>query len=320
MPLIDMPLEELKTYTGLNPKPADFDAYWETALAEMRAVDPDPEMIPAGPGFKNVECFDLYFTGTKGCRIHAKMLKPKQIPDKAPAVLFFHGYGGHSEDWMSHAVYAEEGFVVADLDCRGQGGYSEDKNPVSGTTIDGHIIRGLQDPDPHNLFYRDQFLDTAMLARVIMELDYVDETRVGCSGGSQGGALTIACASLVPEIKAAAPCVPFLCDYRRVWEMDLDKDAYKELRYFFRMFDPRHEREDEIFTKLGYIDLQYLAPRIKANVIMFTGLMDTVCPPSTQFAAYNKMQCEKKVVIYPDFGHEELPDSASMIFELMQNM
>ena len=46
MPLIDMPLEELKTYTGRNPRPADFDAYWDRALAEMRAVDPKVELVP----------------------------------------------------------------------------------------------------------------------------------------------------------------------------------------------------------------------------------------------------------------------------------
>ena len=44
MPLLfDMPLEKLRTYKGINPKPANFDAYWKKALAEMRAVDPQIE-------------------------------------------------------------------------------------------------------------------------------------------------------------------------------------------------------------------------------------------------------------------------------------
>lgn len=60
-----------------------------------------------------------------------------------------------------------------------------------------------------------------MTARVVMRLDYVDETNVSVTGGSQGGALSIACASLVPEIKRVAACYPFLCDYRRVWNMDM---------------------------------------------------------------------------------------------------
>ena len=320
MPLVDMPLEKLKVYEGISPKPADFDKYWDDALAEMNSVDPKPEFIPAGRSYKNIECYDLYFTGTKGARIHAKFLKPKNITGKAPAVLNFHGYTGRSHEWVSYAAYAEEGFIIAGLDCRGQGGESEDSNHVVGNTHHGHIIRGLSSENPHDLLFRDIFLDTAMLARIIMNLDYVDETRVACFGGSQGGALTIACASLVPEIKVAVPVYPFLCDYKRVWEMDMAERAYAELKEYFRHFDPRHEREDEIFERLGYIDLQYLAPRIKADVTMFTGLMDNICPPSTQFAAFNRMTCNKKNIIYPDFGHEGLPDSSDITFDIISQL
>ena len=36
MPAVDMPIEELKKYMGGNPKPADFDAYWDRALQEQK--------------------------------------------------------------------------------------------------------------------------------------------------------------------------------------------------------------------------------------------------------------------------------------------
>ena len=55
--------------------------------------------------------------------------------------------------------------------------------------------------------------------------------------------------------------------------MDLDVAAYDELRAFFRRFDPRHERHDFYFNRLGYIDVQHLAPRIQAEVLLTTGLM-----------------------------------------------
>lgn len=320
MPILDMPLEELVKYGGRNPKPADFDEYWDAALSEMRAIDPKPAFTPAKPKYKNIECFDLYFTSTKGAKIYAKFLKPKKVEGKLPAVLCFHGYSSSSNSWNEYAIYAEEGYVVAALDCRGQAGLSEDTGGVKGNTLNGHIIRGLDNEDPHALMFRDIFLDTAMLARIVMDLDYVDEKRVGCFGGSQGGGLTIACASLVPEIKIAVPQFPFLCDYKRVWEMDLAENAYSELKWYFRSKDPRHEREEEIFTKLGYIDLQFLAPRIKADITMFTGLMDNICPPSTQFAAYNKMTCNKKYIIYPDFGHEGFPEHNEILWEIMQNL
>ncbi len=320
MPLVDMPLEKLKAYKGLNPKPSDFDKYWDKALKEMRALDPELELIPAKFKAPQADCFDMFFTGVDGARIHAKLLIPKKPKGKLPAVLMFHGYSGSAGDWHDKLNYASAGFVVAALDSRGQGGLSEDRGSVSGNTLHGHIIRGLNDESPEKLLFRANFLDTAQMAKIVMELSCVDPKRVGACGGSQGGALTVACAALEPRIKRAAPVFPFLSDYRRVWEMDLAKDAFADLKDYFRRFDPTHEREAEIFRKLGYIDIQHLAPRIKAEILWGIGLMDVICPPSTQFAAYNKIKSKKKMVIYPDFGHEGLPGFGDKSFEFLMGL
>jgi cephalosporin-C deacetylase len=312
-------MEELKTYNGTNPKPGDFDAFWDKGLEEIRATKPDVEINESDFQTDFAKCSDLFFTGAGGARVHAKLLQPKITSGKAPAVLMFHGYSGDAGEWIDKLGYAAQGITVAAMDCRGQGGLSEDSGSVKGWTLRGHIVRGLDDA-PEKLLFRSIFLDTAQLARVVMDMDGVDETRVGVTGRSQGGGLTLACASLVPEIKLAAPVFPFLCDYKRVWDLDLGAQAYAELTEYFRKFDALHERENEIFTKLGYIDSQHLAPRIKARVMMTTGLMDKVCPPSTQFAAYNKIKSEKSMVIYPDYAHEDLPGEADRIFQFMREL
>jgi cephalosporin-C deacetylase len=317
--LVDLKVPELLTWQGRNPRPQDHDEYWERALDEMRGTDPAPELKPARFSAPFADCFDLYFTGVRGARIYAKFLRPKKIEGKLPAVFVFHGYSGNSGDWTKLLPYAASGMAVAAMDSRGQGGLSEDPGGSRGNTLHGHIIRGLDD-SPDNLLFRHIFLDTAQLVRVVSAMPEIDKTRLGAFGGSQGGGLTLACAALAPEIKRAAPRVPFLCDYRRVWEMDLAVAAYQELKDYFRRFDPRHDREEEIFTKLGYVDVQFLVPRIKGEVLMFTGLMDTVCPPSSQFAAYNKISSPKNIKLYPDFGHEDLPDSADLTFEFMTGL
>ena len=99
--------------------------------------------------------------------------------------------------------------------------------------------------------------------------------------------------------------------------MDQAKDAYAELKEYFRYFDPAHKKEEAIFEKLGYIDIQYLAPRIHAKVLWSMGLMDTICPPSSQFAAYNKVLAPKSLSIYPDFGHEDIPGVGDEVFAFM---
>jgi cephalosporin-C deacetylase len=324
MPLtFDLTFDQLKTYTGINPRPADFDAYWDEALAEMRAIDPQVELKPAKFQAAGAECFHLYFTGCGGARVHAKLLRPSKASGQHPAVLLFHGYTGNSGDWCEKLKFVGEGFTVAALDCRGQGGLSEDRGGTTGNTHRGHIVRGLDDAlagSPQKLLFRQIFLDTAQLAKIVMEMPGVDPSRVGAAGMSQGGALTVACAALEPRIKRAAPAFPFLSDYKRVWEMDQAKDAYAELTEYFRNFDPLHSREDEIFEKLGYVDIQFLVGRIKAEVLWSVSLMDTICPPSSQFAAYNKITAPKSMNIYPDFAHENLPEYHDRTFEFMRGL
>ncbi len=316
MPLIDLPLSDLEKYEGTNPRPKDFDSFWDSALSEMRRVDPALSLQPSEFLAKAADCFDMTFTGVGGARIHSKLLKPKALSGKAPAVLMFHGYSGNSGDWNDKLNWIADGFIVAAMDCRGQGGLSEDLGGVRGTTQNGHIVRGLDDA-PEKLLFRQIFLDTAQLAGLVLAMPEVDAERVVCTGGSQGGGLTLACAALEPRIKRAAAWYPFLSDYRRVWDMDLASGAYAELKSFFRLFDPRHEREEEIFRRLGYIDIQNLACRIRGDVLMGTGLMDQITPPSTQFAAFNKITSNKEVVIYPDFGHEGLPGFGDVVYSFL---
>lgn len=321
MPLsFDLSLESLYSYQGRNPKPADFDVYWDSGLAEMRQMDAQVELVPSEFETPFADCFHLYFNGVGGARVHAKLLQPKQPAPGSPAVLFFHGYSRNSGGWVEKLGYPAAGCTVAALDCRGQGGLSEDKGGTQGWTLRGHIVRGLADASPQKLLYRSIFLDTAQLAGIVMDMNHVDEDRVGATGGSQGGGLTMACAALEPRIRRAAPTFPFLADYQRVWEMDLAENAYAELREWFRLFDPQHEKEEEVFTRLGYIDTQHLAKRIEAEVVMNVGLMDQICPPSTQFAVYNKIKAPKSLQIFPDYGHEALPDTPEQIYNFLMGL
>ncbi len=310
-----MTLTELRLYLGRNPKPDDFDMFWEQALEELHTVDSQLEMVESSFSVPDVACYDIYFTGVRNARIHAQYLRPKRARSPHPAVLQFHGYKGSAGDWSEKLVYTSLGYSVIAMDCRGQGGRSEDSGRVRGTTYRGHIIRGLEDA-PDNLLYRQIYLDTVQLAHLVMAFPEVDSHRIGVMGWSQGGALAVVCAALEPRIRRCAAVYPFLSDYRRAWEMDLG-GCLEEIVPFFRNHDPQHIREAEIFTRLGYIDIQHLAPRIRGRVMWGMGLMDTVCPPSTQFAAYNKITAEKRLELFPDFGHESLPGMSDKILQFM---
>ncbi len=303
MAMFDMTKEKLLTYEGSSPCPNDFDKFWADALAELDTFDPNPEFIPAEDfECKSADCYDLYFTGTKGARIHAKFLKPKNIDGKIPAVMAYHGYTSQSGSWNRNLKFTAEGMAIARLDCRGQGGTSEDTGSYKGNTVYYHFTRGLEDENSHNMYYRDVFLDTVIMTRIIMSLPYIDENRISVIGGSQGAALSIACAALVPEVKLALIQYPYLSDFKRVWNLEIS-NSYTGLREFFKDRDPMHLKEDVYFNRLGYIDVQNFAHMINAEVLMATGLMDLDCPPSTQFAFYNKLTCKKNVIFFPEYGH-----------------
>jgi len=320
MPAVDMSLDKLREYKGINPKPADFDEFWARALAELNSLSLEYTLEPSGFTAPGLLCDYLYFTGAGGARVCCKFVRPENPKPNTFGVAWFHGYSGRSPDWYELLTYAYAGGAVLALDTRGQSGRSEDNTHTYGDTFKGQIVRGLWDvvelgASPDILYYRNVYLDTAQTARILMSLPFVDENKICAKGGSQGGGLTIACASLEPRVAKMAPRCPFLSDYKRVWDMDLDKGAYDELRRYFRTQDPLHEKEDKIFETLGYIDVSKLAPRIKAECHMYITLLDTTCPPSTQYAIFNNITSKKKELLYYDYGHEDLPYGNNHEFE-----
>ena len=66
MPLIDMPLSQLKKYRGINPRPKDFDRFWDDALAEMRSVDPKVKLTQAEVIFEALRLTDGNVTMAMG--------------------------------------------------------------------------------------------------------------------------------------------------------------------------------------------------------------------------------------------------------------
>ncbi|MFI6827013.1 acetylxylan esterase [Kribbella sp. NPDC050241] len=311
----ELSYDELIAYQGTNPRPEDFDQFWDKALLELGAVDPDTEFADATDfPLTTATAQHLYFTGTGGYRVHAKVIRPAE--PTGPAVLIFHGYGGEQPSWVDLLPYAARGFTVAALDVREQVGYRTESQAANSFSLHNHLVHGLDD-GPDGLLYKHVFLDARRLADIIAGLPEVDETRMATTGWSQGGGLSLVAAALTPGIKYVASVFPFLCDYQRAWDLNLETNPYDEITTWFRKRDPRHLRQDEVFTTLGYIDVQNLAPRIRAEVTLFVGLEDQVCPPSTQFAAYNKITSSKDVRVYPDFGHDDLPGALDDIFQLI---
>ncbi len=92
----------------------------------INAVKHNAEFIKKEFLSKTADMYDLYYTGTKNARIHAKVAVPKNEKGKMPAVLMFHSLSGSSCEWSRLLKYASQGYVVVFMDVRGQGRLSED--------------------------------------------------------------------------------------------------------------------------------------------------------------------------------------------------
>lgn len=300
--------KELLMYKGISPFPEDFNKFWNEEIKkgnEFFEKELKYTLVEKDYNISFGTCYDLYFNSIDGSQIYSKMIIPKNINKKIPFLLIFHGYQGQSADWSKYLNYVASNIGVVMMDVRGQAGKSLDNNIFHGITVKGHIIRGL-DEGKEKLFYKNVYLDTYLLSKIIENLEYVNKKKIYVYGESQGGALATVCASLNKNIKKSFIVYPFLSDYKKVVELKVTTDAYSELYRYFKFIDPFHKREEEIFNTLSYIDVKNFAHRITGKTMFIASLMDDVCPPETQMAVYNNLENEKELLIMPEYLHEGL--------------
>jgi cephalosporin-C deacetylase len=94
--------------------------------------------------------------------------------------------------------------------------------------------------------------------------------------------------------------VPFLCHIRRGVEQ-AGEDPFAEVARYLKIH--RAERE-QAFATLSYFDGVHFSRRGRARALFSVGLADTICPPSTVYAAYNAYAAPKEIRVYHDNDHE----------------
>ncbi len=304
MAFFDLPLEQLQTYRPSVAEPADFDAFWQSTLAETRAAPLNVTFEKVDYGLTAQETYDVTFSGFGGQSIKGWLLLPAGQKGPLPCVIEYIGYGGGRSfpfDWL---LWSSAGFANFVMDTRGQGSgwlpgdtpdlYAAGGNPhVPGNMTDGIL-------DCQHYYYRRVIADAVRAVEAARSHPAVDAARVAVTGISQGGGITIAVAGLVPDLSAALPDVPFLCHYRRATEL-VDSYPYKEVADYCHT---HRDKVDQVFNTLSYFDGVNFAQRAGAKALFSTALMDQVCPPSTVFAAYNRWAGEKDIRVYPYNGHE----------------
>ncbi|RZS89756.1 cephalosporin-C deacetylase [Motilibacter rhizosphaerae] len=312
----DLPLEQLRTHRTATQAPADLDAFWSRVLAATEAAARPTTLERWKPGvYGPTPVWDVEFSGGRGDRIRAWYLRPAGVAEDEPlpVVVTSIGYGGGRSVPADHLALPALGFASLVMDTRGQGARwavgSTGDGPDLGPELSTVMSRGITDPEQY--YYTRLYCDVARAVDVAArDLPGVDSARIGVTGGSQGGALSLAAAALRPGlVRAVAADVPFLCDISRAIRIT-DSNPYKEVGDFLAQHVDLVETAERT---LAYVDNAVLAPRITAPVHMTVGLMDDICPPSTVFAAFNALEVEDRSIVVNQFGghspshvHDEL--------------
>lgn len=306
MALFDLPLEQLQTYLPERHEPSDFTAFWQDTLTETREHDLEAEFVPLDAGLKTLEAYDVTFSGFGGTRVKGWLLLPRGERD-LPCLVEYIGYGGgrgFAADWLT---YASAGYAHLVMDTRGQGGsWRPGDTPDDGTagpSIPGFMTRGIQNPQEY--YYRRLMTDAVRAVEAATTFERVDATRLGVTGGSQGGGLALAAAGLsgmgfAPSLELCLTDVPFLCHYRRATTLT-DAFPYAEIANFCKT---HRDKIETVFATLAYFDGVNFAAHATASALFSVGLMDDICPPSTVYAAYNHYEGDKEMRVWPFNRHE----------------
>ncbi|HYJ26959.1 MAG TPA: acetylxylan esterase [Nocardioides sp.] len=299
---VDWPLEQARAHDPDLPAPDDLARFWAETLDGDRV---EVRIDAVDNGLLVVDSHDVTFTGHGGDPVRAWLHLPAAplVSGPLPGVVQFQGYNGGRGLVHEHVFWATAGFAQLVVDTRGQGsgwttGATADPGR-SGPSQPGFLTRGIEAPETY--YYRRVYADACRAVEALRGHPDVDPRRVVAAGASQGGALALAVAALVPDAVAAVLCdVPFLCDVRRAAAI-AQSDPYLEL---VRYLAAHRDRVEQTFATLAHFDGAVLARLATAPALFSVAMMDPVCPPTTVFAAYNAYAGPKDIAVYEFNGHE----------------
>ncbi len=279
------------------PKPDDFDAFWAKGKEEVRAIPIDLEKRKLAD-FSN-EKRDMYavnFATVDGQRVYGWLGVPKTGAAPYPTIVNVAWAGvGFAPDPQT----VDEGFVVLTLnvfpyevpiDEKVRGLVYEDFNKRLGCN---YFEWNMDDRDKY--FYRAPILGLDRAVDWLAEQDYVDASRIGYHGTSQGGGFGLILTGLNKHIRRSVVSVPAICDHAGL--LKGRNSGWPQLVAHWRNNnDPaRAERTKEASR---YYDAVNFARSIDVPITVTVGFRDVTCCPSSVYSAYNVIPSENKRILY----------------------
>lgn len=280
------------------PVPNDFDAFWAAQKAALAKVPVKYTLTPVASPAKNVEAFDAQVdclgAPVSGYFGRVKNAQPKSLP----AILFVHGAGVRGSN-LSSVQWAERegGMLAMDINAHGlpNGKPAEFYEEQSKGPLKEYRYVGRADRETN--YFRGMFL------RLVRAIDFLtaqpawDGRTVIVYGSSQGGFQAFAAAGLDERVTYFCAGVPAGCDHTGI--------AVDRINGWPKLVTIAGGKPHEAELQTSrYFDNVNFAQRCRAKGAAVTvGFIDTVCPPTGIYAAYNALPVPKKIHTDPLAGH-----------------
>jgi cephalosporin-C deacetylase len=276
--------------------PADFDAFWQAGLKDLATVliDAKLEHSPKHSDGK-VDCYKISLANVEGKRVHGWISVPKS-KGPFPAVLTVPGagvYGIGPDKYHANLGALSMNIIIHDM-------------PVDETAefykkmSDGPFkdYRDIGMDDKNKSYYRAVILGCSRCIDYLFTRDDFNKKEMAVTGGSQGGALTLITSGLDQRVILAAPNVAAMCDHSG---MALGRVSG------WPHWLQRAKDKDKVLETSAYYDAVNFARKFKGKSVHGVGFIDTVCAPTTVYAAFNVCPEPKVMINSPRMGHATDP-------------
>jgi cephalosporin-C deacetylase len=274
-------------------KPADFDAFWDGVQQQAAAIPLDPEIVPDPLRTSaDIDVFQVFYTSLDNVRIAAWYCRPTRRAEPAPALLFLPGY---QMDPPIPKEWARKGYIALSVAPRGKLRSHRQFNPGYPNLLTYNLV------DRHTYAYRGFYVDAWRGVDFLLSRPEVAPGRIGVTGSSQGGGLTITTAAMRSQVCAAAAGAPYLCGIMDAITLT-HTYPYEEINDYLRLHP---DSQQTVAETLAYFDGHNFADKITCPIIVNIGLQDNVCPPETGYALFNRIGArDKQLYTYDGHGHD----------------
>ncbi|MCO5950031.1 acetylxylan esterase [Mucilaginibacter flavidus] len=282
--------EEIRSQYG---KPADFDAFWQNAKAELATVNPEfkvTEMPDSSKDKRKVFLVEMKSLG--GLTIRGWLTEPitKNKNKKFVVMLALPGY----QVDLKPLYGLDPDIAILSLNIRGQG----NSRDVINVRKETYITLGVEDKNKYVL--KGAIMDCVRAVDFIYTRPELRHDNIIAVGGSLGGFLAVATSGVDNRISFCSAANPILGDVRNLanqvdWPFN-DIKRYVNTRPGLTF--------DKVLNNMDYFDAKNFASAIKCRTLMGMGMVDNIAPPNTVQTIYNGIPADKHLIIFRDLAHE----------------